>query len=1055
MSDRNLNIRVSLSAANLLSGPLGAAQRSAAGLSSKIKTTQTTIRNLQSQSKTFERLSQSISKSSQAYDEAKNKVKALRDAYPPLNQQTEAQKKALAAARLERDRFGRTLDKEKQRLATVRAELYRQGISARNSADVTAQATRRTEAYNRQLDEQRRRLAATTRAQTQYSKAKETRNKLATGGAVASASGAAFLYGASRLMAPGFQFDEGMSGVQALTRLDKNSPQLAMLREQAKELGASTAYTSTDAASGQKFLAMAGFTPEAIKAGLPGVLNMGLAGDMDLGEAADIGSNVLTQFKLDAGQMDRVSDVLTATFTRSNTDLRMLGETMTYAGPIAAQLGVSLESMAAMAGTMADNGIRGSMAGTSLRAGLSRLVAPVGKGEKAMKALGVSIKDASGKLRNADEILKDVGMSMRKFDQASQIRIKKNIFGEEAMVGMGAVIDATMNGRYDELNTANKGSAGEAGKVAEVKIDNLPGDIKQLDSAWEALRIAIAESVDEPLRNLTQTVTKFITRVKDWTEKHKGLTKALTLGAIAIAAIVTVLGGLALAAAAVILPFAAMRLSLFLLTGGRGFGGLITKIGSLSFGLKNIFPFLGGMGRSIRDWIPIFGNAKGAMGRLTSSIMTLGRTGLTSILAGATSAGGALTMLFTNPLGAIAALGTGIKGLATAGFGSLLSAGSSALSFIGGGFSLLLSPVGLFVAAIVAAGILIYKYWEPIKAFFGGFWDGFTSALAPIGAAFSTTFAPFAPIFNGISEAVGKVWNWFKDLLSPVQMSSEELKSCTEAGQTFGTVVGKAIAALFWPIQQVAKGLGWILEKLGVIPDAASAAADAARAMGVDPNEKDPFKVFSSLTNYASKAVGQSQKQQTEATEKLSGITGSILTAGQKIEQSNKLKEEEQKNTPTYGTHVFNPGEDDETKGKKGKKGSGSKAITDAAESVDRNKLGDIVFKNFPAVTAIEGAYQEQRMAAKKQPSLLSKINESLINTFAPIQPTLSAIPVAVTPARPERQVMQPEYNTFELHFHGVDVNNDKKLAAVVKRELTTLLRERDSRRRSSLKDQD
>ncbi|WP_336844556.1 phage tail tape measure protein [Providencia rettgeri] len=1051
MSDRNLNIKVSLSAANKLSSPVSAAQRSAAGLATQIKATHASIRNLQSQSKTFERLSNSVNKNSQAYETAKNKVKALRDQYPPLTQQTEEQKKALAAARLERDRYGRTLDKEKQKLNTVTATLYRHGISARQSGDATAQVTRRTEIYNRQLDEQRRRLNAVTRAQGQYAKSKELRNKLATGGAVATASGAGFLYGASRLMAPGFQFDEGMSGVQALTRLDKNSPQLAMLREQAKALGASTAYTSTDVASGQKFLAMAGFTPEAIKAALGGVLNMGLAGDMDLGEASDIGSNVLTQFQLKPEEMNRVSDVLTATFTRSNTDLRQLGETMTYAGPIAAQLGVSLESMAAMAGTMADNGIRGSMAGTSLRAGLSRMVAPVGKGQAALDKLGVSIKDASGKLRDADEILKDVGKSMRKFDQASQIRMKKDIFGEEAMVGMGAVIDAVMNGRYDALKTANIGAEGEADKNAKVKIDNLSGDIKQLDSAWEALRIAISESVDEPLRKLTQAATDFITRVKDWTEKHKGLTKALTLGAMVIATTVAVLGGLALAVAAVIVPFAAMRLSLFMLTGGRGLGGLIPKIGSLSFSLKGLMPNISKTGRSVRDWLPIFGNARGAIGRLSSSVLALGRTGFTSILAGATSAGGALSLLFTNPLGALTALSTGIKGLATAGFSSLMTAGSSAIGMIGSGLSLLLSPVGLLVAAIVAAGVLIYKYWEPIKAFFSGFWDGFTSALAPMGAAFSATFAPFAPIFDGISNAVSKVWNWFKELLSPVQLSTEELKSCTEAGQAFGDIVGKAISALFWPIQQVAKGLGWILEKLGAIPSAADAAADAARAMGVDPNEKDPMKVFSAITNYAGKTVGKTQKQQVEVTEKLTNITGSILTAGQKIEQSNKLKNDNKENTPTYGNLVYDPKEEKE----KNKKGKGSKsALSDAAESVDRNKLGDIVFKNFPAVTAVNGLYQEPRIAARKN-SLFPQFNDALINTLAPIQPKLNAVPVAVSPTRPERQIMQPEYNTFELNFYGVDMSNKKEIADIVKQQLTTLLRERDSRRRSSLKDQD
>lgn len=956
MSDRNLNIKVSLSAANKLSSPVSAAQRSAAGLATQIKATHASIRNLQSQSKTFERLSNSVNKNSQAYETAKNKVKALRDQYPPLTQQTEEQKKALAAARLERDRYGRTLDKEKQKLNTVTATLYRHGISARQSGDATAQVTRRTEIYNRQLDEQRRRLNAVTRAQGQYAKSKELRNKLATGGAIATASGAGALYAGARITAPGRDFDEGMSTVQALTRLDKNSPQLAMLRQQARELGASTAYTSTDVAAGQKFLAMAGFTPDAIKAALGGVLNMGLAGDMDLGEASDIGSNVLTQFQLKAEDMNRVSDVLTATFTRSNTDLRQLGETMTYAGPIAAQLGVSLESMAAMAGTMADNGIRGSMAGTSLRAGLSRMVAPVGKGQAALDKLGVSVKDASGKLRDADEILKDVGKSMRKFDQASQIRMKKDIFGEEAMVGMGAVIDAVMNGRYDALKTANMGAEGEADKNAKVKIDNLKGDLKQLQSAWEDLGIEIQENVDSPLRRVTQSLTGFIGKVGQWMKEHPKTTQALAVGAIAIATLVTALGALALAAATVIVPFAAMRLSLFMLTGAQGFGGLI-------------------------------------------------------------------------------------------------AAGSSAINLIGGGFSLLLSPVGLFVAAIVAAGVLIYQYWEPIKAFFSGFWDGFTSALAPIGVAFSATFAPFAPIFDGISNAVSKVWNWFKELLSPVQLSTEELKSCTEAGQVFGDVVGKAISALLFPIQQVAKGLGWILEKLGVIPSAAEAAADAARAMGVDPNEKDPFKVLNSVSTYAgktAKANEQAQKQQAEATSK---ITSSVTVAGKQLEKSSELQKKANdvnplENAEKYGTLVYNGAE------KKSKQKGSKSALSDAAESVDRNKLGDIVFKNFPAVTAVDGLYQEPRIAARKT-SLFPQFNDALINTLAPIQPKLNAVPVAVSPTRPERQIMQPEYNTFELNFYGVDMSNKKEIADIVKQQLTTLLRERDSRRRSSLKDQD
>ncbi|MFM2536150.1 phage tail tape measure protein, partial [Escherichia coli] len=114
--------------------------------------------------------------------------------------------------------------------------------------------------------------------------------------------------------------------------------QFKALREQALKLGSETQFTAGDAASGQAFLAMAGFTPQTIQAALPGVLSMATAGSMDLGETADIGSNILTQFGLSADQMDRVGDTLTAAFTRTNTDLRALGETMKYAGPVAGKL---------------------------------------------------------------------------------------------------------------------------------------------------------------------------------------------------------------------------------------------------------------------------------------------------------------------------------------------------------------------------------------------------------------------------------------------------------------------------------------------------------------------------------------------------------------------------------------------------------------------------------------------------------------------------------------------------------------------------------------------
>ncbi|MDE9588327.1 phage tail tape measure protein [Xenorhabdus bovienii] len=1028
MTDRNLNIRVSLSAANRLSGPLNAANRAAAGLSSQIRNTHNSVRSLQSQARTFERLTNSVKKTSDSYDEAKRKVKALRDQMPPFAQQTEAQRRVLEAARQERDRYGRALDKEKQKLRGVAAELYRHGISARSSSDVTGQVTRRTEAYNRQLAEQQRRLAAVTRAQSRYAQAKETRGKLISAGAAGMAAGAGSLYGMSRFIAPGRDFDARMANVRALTNLGNASPQYNMLREQAKELGASTAFTATDAAMGQKFLATAGFTPESIKAALPGILNMALAGEVDLGESADMGAKMLSQFRLNPDQMDRLSDVLTATFTGSTTNLRELSEAMVYAGSLAPQLGISLESMAAMVGVMADNGTNGSMAGTALRAGLSRLVAPTGGAADAMATLGIKIKKSNGELRDTDDILKEMAVSLRQFDQPSQILMKKAIFGEEAMIGMGNVLDGMLNGKYSEKKTNNNNADGRAKKIAETNMDSWDGDLKNLTSAWEGLRIEVKEQVDPVLREVTQRITGILRRITAWTKAHPDLTKALAMGAATIGIIVTGLGALALAAAAVIVPFAAFRLSLFMLTRGGGLTALFPALGGLSTRLRGLLPSLGGVSRSVTGWVPIFNNARTAISGLVSR-------GIAALMKGADFAKRGLLMVFTQPMTAITMLGNGIKGLATGGLGALRIAFQAALSVIGGGLSLLFSPLGLLIAVIVVAALLIWKYWEPIKAWFSGFFSGLMEEIAPVRDTLAAAFAPFAPIFDAIGNAIKKVWEWFKSLFEPVNTSAEGLKAATEAGQTFGRLVGKAIAGVVDVIVAVAKGVGWLLEKLGMIPDATKAAAEAANAMG-PVNLPEVQKSVKWVWDDKAKKMVQQEWTPTPANK-------AITKAGEKAGE-NKPKVDTPA-LPDFGSKVYGSGKNKA----KGNKGTESvEAAGNAAAQTDPNKLGDIVFKNRPPVIPIEGVYQESRL---QQPSLLSRLTDKL----QPMLPTLSGIPVPVTPARAGNGNKQDDRYTINLHFHGVDIQNSRSMSEMVKTEVEKIMQKKGVRRRSSLYDED
>ncbi|EFD7820411.1 phage tail tape measure protein, partial [Escherichia coli] len=537
-------------------------------------------------------------------------------------------------------------------------------------------------------------------------------------------------------MQPAIGFGKEMSRVQALTRIDKNSPQFKALREQALKL-AETQFTASDAASGQSFLAMAGFTPQAIQAALPGVLNMALAGGVELGETADIGSNILTQFNLTADQMDRVGDTLTAAFTRTNTDLRALGETMKYTGPVAAKLGISLEEAAAMAGMLANNGLRGSDAGTAMRASLSRLASPPKAAADALKELGVSVADARGKMRPMEDVLLDLYKATQKYGQVDQVSFFKDIAGEEAFVGLQTLVAAAGSGELQKLTRELQGARGEADRVAKVMADNLDGDLKNLDSAWEGLRIRISDLVDGPLRSVTQWLTRVLEKITSLAQAHPVLTRQLLIAGGALLAMTATIGSLSLVIGVLYGKLATLRLGFDILT--------------RSMNVVRVLPALWGM--------------------VTGSV-----------------------------------------------------------SLLGGVIGALFSPVGLIVAALAGAAVLIWKYWDPIRAFFAGVFSGIMERLTPL----RDTFERFGPVFDVIGSGISQVFNWFKSLLSPMESSKETLDKCTSAGEVFGNVLGGALQLVLTPAKMLLDTLAWILEKLGVLPDEAERARkkieDAQRA---------------------------------------------------------------------------------------------------------------------------------------------------------------------------------------------------------------------------------
>ncbi|EPZ3876159.1 phage tail tape measure protein [Proteus mirabilis] len=596
----NLKLQVVLSAVDKLTAPFRSAQESNKRLASAVRQSRDSLKNLNQQASQidgFRKIKQQLTSTQQAYQSATQRVATLAKEIANTENPTKKQLEAFKKAQREAGQLKTKYEQLQQSAQRQRSALQANGISTnqlgqaqrRLNGDIerTTQQLRRQENQLRRSAEQERRMAA---AKSQYQKTLDVRNKMAGTGATMTATGAGMLYSAKQTLMPGYEFNVGMSKVQALTRLDKNSDEFKMLREQAQELGATTAFTANQVAQGQAFYAMAGFKPEQIKNAMPGTLAMSLAGDIDLGTTADIGSNILTGFKLDSDQMGRVSDVLVGAFTRSNTSLTMLGDTMKYVAPVASGLGVDLETAAAATGKLGDAGIQGSMAGTSLRAILGRLAEPPKMAAKALEELGIKTRDAKGNLRDFPELLAELDKKTAKMGNAQRAGFFKHIAGEEAFSALSVLAEQAGKGELQTLVADLKQAKGEAQKVAGTMTDNLSGDMKNLQSAWEDLGIQIFDGIDSPLRQISQSITRVISKVGVWMKENPELAKTLTMIGLAIAGIITTLGILSLSIAAMLGPLAAAKLSLSIL-GIKGGGALtlllkpIKLLGSAFLGL--------------------------------------------------------------------------------------------------------------------------------------------------------------------------------------------------------------------------------------------------------------------------------------------------------------------------------------------------------------------------------------------------------------------------------------------------------------------------------------
>ncbi|HDV2610121.1 TPA: phage tail tape measure protein, partial [Escherichia coli] len=462
-------------------------------------------------------------------------------------------------------------------------ELAAVGINTRNLAHDEQGLKNRISETTAQLNRQRDALARVSAQQAKlnavkqrYQAGKELAGNMASVGAAGVGIAAAGTMAGVKLLMPGYEFAQKNSELQAVLGVAKDSAEMAALRKQARQLGDNTAASADDAAGAQIIIAKAGGDVDAIQAATPVTLNMALANRRTMEENAALLMGMKSAFQLSNDKVAHIGDVLSMTMNKTAADFDGMSDALTYAAPVAKNAGVSIEETAAMVGALHDAKITGSMAGTGSRAVLSRLQAPTGKAWDALKELGVKTSDSKGNTRPIFTILKEMQASFEKnrLGTAQQAEYMKTIFGEEASSAAAVLMTAASTGKLDKLTAAFKASDGKTAELVNIMQDNLGGDFKEFQSAYEAVGTDLFDQQEGALRNLTQTATKYVLKLDGWIQKNKSLASTIGIIVGGALALIGVIGAIGLVAWPVITGINAI------IAAAGAMGAIFTTVGS-------------------------------------------------------------------------------------------------------------------------------------------------------------------------------------------------------------------------------------------------------------------------------------------------------------------------------------------------------------------------------------------------------------------------------------------------------------------------------------------
>ena len=436
------------------------------------------------------------------------------------------------------------LERQNQKLGTTGERLKAAGVDTGNLAQKDAELTAKIKELETAQDNAAEGAASFGE--------KASRSISAVGEAIAAAGIAAALkeIAEAYLECVGLagDFEETMSNVEALSQA--NTQEMAALSSQAKELGATTKFTAQEAGDAMGYMAMAGWDANDMLQGMDGVLQLAAASGEDLAMVSDIVTDSLSAFGLTAKDTAHFSDVLAAAATNSNTNVAIMGETFKMSASVAGALGYSIEDVAVAMGLMANSGVKGSIAGTALRNTFNGLLEGVTLTGAAFGEYEYCAVKADGTMKDFGATIDELRGYFEQMTEAERVANAQAIAGQRGYNGLLAILNAT-DADYVSLTNSINNCTGAAQRMADVKLDNLNGQLTLMDSAWDALRVTIGEQFNPELRELAEIGTDVLGWANGFVQEHPALVKGVMATAGAF-------GGIALAITGVT---AAMKLA--------------------------------------------------------------------------------------------------------------------------------------------------------------------------------------------------------------------------------------------------------------------------------------------------------------------------------------------------------------------------------------------------------------------------------------------------------------------------------------------------------------